>query len=295
MPRIRYICKTFAASTAEVIDQANEIIVEYMAAGFRLTLRQLYYQFVARGLLANRQQSYKRLGSIVADARNAGLIDWNAIEDRTRELRGNSHWDSPAEILETCADSFRYDLWADQPSRPEVWIEKDALIGVFELVCNELDVPVFSCRGYTSQSEMWEAGRRLRRYSRNAQHPIILHFGDHDPSGIDMTRDICDRLELYAETPIRIERLALNRDQIDEYEPPPNPAKVTDSRYASYVQVYGEDSWELDALDPRVLSDLVRRAIEECQEGTAWREATEDQEEARRRLRDLAENWTEED
>jgi len=93
----------------------------------------------------------------------------------------------------------------------------------------------------------------------------------------------------------RTERLALNRDQIDEYEPPPNPAKVTDSRYASYVQVYGEDSWELDALDPRVLSDLVRRAIEECQEGTAWREATEDQEEARRRLRDLAENWTEED
>lgn len=154
MPLVCYVEKRFNPATLDVIARANEIIAEYAEQGFALTLRQLYYQFVARALLRNKQTEYKRLGSIVNDARLAGLIDWDHIQDRTRNLLSNSHWTDPAEIIDSAARSFEVDKWTGQEWRPEVWIEKDALLGVIEGVCVELDVPFFSCRGYTSQSEM---------------------------------------------------------------------------------------------------------------------------------------------
>src|SRR5262249_10346260 len=158
------------------------------AQGYNLTLRQLFYQFVSRDLIPNNVRSYKRLGSIINDARLAGLIDWSAIEDRTRNLHELPCWRTPAGIIRSCAQQYRTDLWAKQENRVEVWIEKEALAGVFERVCDELRVPFFSCRGYTSQSEMWVAGHRLKRIIDAGQRPVILHFGDHDPSGMDMTR-----------------------------------------------------------------------------------------------------------
>src|SRR5215471_777560 len=151
MPRIRYVTKNFGPTALQVIREANAIIAEYAAQGYDLTLRQLYYQFVSRDLLPNRQSEYKRLGDIVNDARLAGLVDWEAIVDRTRNIRVLPHWTDPAAIVQAAADSFAVEKWAEQPRRVEVWIEKDALVGVFEPVCEELDIPLFSCRGYTSQ------------------------------------------------------------------------------------------------------------------------------------------------
>ena len=153
--------KDFRDTTLVLVYEANEIIAEYAAQGFTLTLRQLYYQFVARDLIPNTQRSYKRLGSVVNDARLAGLIDWAAIEDRTRHIESTPHWESPADIVRTCARQFRIDKWAKQPYRAEVWIEKEALAGVVSGVCEKLDVPYLSCRGYTSQSVMYEAAARL--------------------------------------------------------------------------------------------------------------------------------------
>ena len=135
MQKIAYIEKRFKQSTVEMIEKANEIIVEYAAAGYDLTLRQLYYQFVSRGLLANTDKEYKRLGSIVNDARLAGLIDWKHIVDRTRNVKRNNHWDSPQDLIEACAEQFQFDKWEGQEVRVECWIEKDALVGVIESVC----------------------------------------------------------------------------------------------------------------------------------------------------------------
>ena len=201
MSKICYVSKKFSKASQKVIDDSNSIIAEYQAKGFILTLRQLFYQHVSRGLLENTVKSYKNLGGVVNDARLAGLLDWNAIEDRTRNLVSPSTWKSPANIISASASCFRIDKWADQEWRPEVWIEKEALAGVFERACEDLQVPFFCCRGYTSQSEMWSAGQRLARWkNRFLQTPIILHFGDHDPSGIDMSRDIEDRLRLFGLT-----------------------------------------------------------------------------------------------
>jgi hypothetical protein len=302
MPKIKYqdLPITRNAEQMALIKHANTIIRSYQAQGFDLTLRQLYYQFVSRGLLENTMQSYKRLGGIIVDGRLAGLIDWDAIVDRTRNLESLAHWGSPEAIVDAVSEQFRIDKWARQPHRVEVWIEKEALAGVFQRICEELDVPYFCCRGYTSVSEMWAAGQRLLKYrsslkkqpnGQRGQVPIILHFGDHDPSGIDMTRDIVDRLQLFSGFAIAVERLALNMDQVQEYGPPPNPAKLGDSRSASYVDLYGEESWELDALEPSVLADLVREAVARFRDDELWAEDEAEQVRGREQLAKIASQY----
>lgn len=293
MPKICYVPKRFTQSSLAIIDRAIAIIAEYAAQGFDLTLRQLYYQFVARALVANKDSEYKRLGGIINDARLAGLIDWDAIQDRTRNLRSLPHWDTPQDIVRGAAEQFMLDRWAGQPYRPEVWIEKDALIGVIEPICQELDVPYFSCRGYTSQSEMWVGGRRMERWLEQDYTPVVLHLGDHDPSGIDMTRDITDRLEMFSGG-VEVKRLALNMDQVEQYGPPPNPAKMTDSRYIGYIDLYGEESWELDALEPKVMSDLIRDAALALRGNVdAFEQIIVEEDEAKARLKAIAGRWDE--
>jgi hypothetical protein len=292
MPCIQYVDKRFSSSSRKIIAKANEIIAEYEAQGFDLTLRQLYYQFVARDLIKNTQKEYKRLGSIINDARLAGQIDWYRITDRTRNLKGLSHWETPADIIAGSAAGFRIDKWKTQKYRPEIWIEKEALAGVFERIAVELDVPYFSCRGYTSQSEMWAAGRRLQRHIEAGQTPVIFHFGDHDPSGLDMTRDIADRLEMFMGG-TRLDRLALNMDQIEAFKPPPNPCKMTDARANGYVAEFGDESWELDALDPATLVGIVRKAIESILNKRLWKAAVDEEVEGRRKLKAVSDSWEE--
>ena len=279
--------KSFRAATLEQIEQANRIIAEYQRQGFTLTLRQLFYQFVSRELLPNTSKAYDKLGRTINDARLAGFVDWNAIEDRTRSLRATENWPSGAALLEDAVGWFRTDKWADQEHYVEVWIEKDALVGVIEGVCNQLEVPFFACRGYPSLSELWSAGQRFieREFTREReQYPVVIHLGDHDPSGIDMTRDVRERLSLLTGTYASVERIALNRDQVDEHRLPPNPAKFTDTRAAAYVERHGPVSWELDALEPQVIAELVQDRVLAYRDEDRWSESLDRELEIRERL-----------
>lgn len=259
MPKRKYKDIAIRENGLALISQINSVIDDYHEQGYSLTLRQVYYQLVSKNIIPNSEKSYNNLGVLINNGRLAGLIDWTAIEDRTRFLRQLSHWNSPKEIIESAAEQYRIDLWQGQENYVEVWVEKDALIGVVEQAANRYDVPCFSCRGFVSQSEMWEAGQRFRK--RNNKECVVLHLGDHDPSGIDMTRDIQERLNMFG-ADVYIERIALNMPQIEEHNPPPNPAKTTDTRYDSYINAYGLSSWELDALEPKILDDLISRNIE---------------------------------
>lgn len=289
MPTIAYKTTNFRQQTLEIIDTANNIIEEYQAEGYDLTLRQLYYQFVARDIIPNSDKEYGKLGNVINNARLSGLLDWDAIIDRTRSVKNDWHWDSPEEIIENSADTYHIDTRATQEHYLEVWVEKDALVGVLEKVCRRLGVPYLSCRGYVSQSAMWRAARRLVEKEQE-QETIILHLGDHDPSGIDMTRDIQERLEMF-QSNVDVKRIALNMNQVEQYNPPPNPAKVTDSRFQGYMAEYGEESWELDALDPRTITKLIEKAVNGYTDKGQRQVLIDRQEEDRDKLRQLAENW----
>jgi hypothetical protein len=301
MPTITYIDKRFNRSSQVVIDHAAEILGEYAAQGYTMTLRQLYYQFVARGLLPNKQAEYDRLGRIVSEARLAGLLDWNHLEDRTRRLADLPHWDSPQSILDAVASQYRTERWADQPERVEVWVEKEALAAVIGQAAEAQDVPWYSARGYNSQSAQWRAAQRHLRWERDGQSATVVYLGDHDPSGLDMPRDLQDRFATFG-TRTRIERIALTLDQVRQFDPPPNPAKQTDSRTPDYIATYGDDvldengeavSWELDALPPDVLGTLITDAIAAHRDDDRWAEATEAMEAQRRLLRAAAGRWPE--
>ena len=264
-----------------------------VSVGFTLTLRQLFYQFVSRPALglANTFEDYKRLGRTVTDARRAGLIDWDAIEDRTRNVRRLPAWNDPSEIVSSCASQYREDAWRSQLYRPENWIEKDALTGVIEGVSEEFRAPWFSCRGNVSDSEMSAAGKRFRAVLDQGQVPLILQLVDHDPTGLDMTRDIRERLAMFAGEEIEVRRIALNISQTAGL--PPNYAKESDARYPAYVKQFGTaDCWELDALAPNVISGLVRAELNSLIDRDAWARAIADEDDNRAILTAAADNWS---
>ena len=290
--KIKYIEKTFRASSLTLIQRINGIVDDYNAQGYSLTLRQVYYQMVARDIIPNNERSYKNLGALINDARLAGLIDWHSIEDRTRNLRGRSQWDEPKEVIRSAAYSYHLDYWTGQENYVEVWVEKDALVGIVGQACQELDVNYFSCRGYVSQSEMWQAARRMKRKQEEGRQIVLLHLGDHDPSGIDMSRDIQNRNVLFGVTGIEFHRIALNMEQIERYSPPPNPAKLSDSRAKDYIDQYGTESWELDALEPGVISGLIEENVLRYRDDSLYREIKGREDREKQRLYDVAERFS---
>lgn len=283
--------KSFTAQSLAMIGHVQKIVAEYAGQGYRLSLRQLYYQLVSRDLIENTLRSYKRIGDLLSNARLAGMIDWNIIEDRGRETVTPPMWEDPAEIIEASAAQFAIDRWREQENHIEVMVEKSALEGVLIPVCHELGIRFTANRGYSSSSTMYEAGKRLAHFANQGKDVFILYLGDHDPSGIDMTRDVLDRLSLFSRMEIEVKRLALNMDQIEQYDPPENPAKQTDSRFEAYVLQFGESSWELDALDPATLGDVVRTAVESLRDEDLWNDALEREAEMRNELQAFAKTY----
>lgn len=284
----------FHKKSLQMIQVIDEIIEDYQSQGFRLTVRQLYYQLVARDHIPNNSRSYENIVSLLTNARLAGLIDWDAIEDRTRGVIERSHWRSGSDILHSVADQYHEDLWSTQEARVFVIVEKEALAGVLQRTCRQWDVPLLPARGYPSATTLREFAKG--RIMRARQKIVVLHLGDHDPSGIDMTRDLEDRLSMFSRNRVHIDfrRLALNIDQIHEQKPPPNPAKITDSRYAAYREEHGEESWELDALSPQYLHTLVSNEIESLINFRQWEKRVEEVEAVKFRLLKLARTFDEE-
>lgn len=253
--------KRFSPSSEKLLAVIDDILRTYEKAGYDLSLRQLYYQLVSRNVVPNTEKSYKSVGSLVSDARMAGLIDWGMIRDRGREHLSLPHWVSPADFMESVIPQYHIDLWRGQAEYVEVMVEKQALEGVLVPVCQRYDVGFTANKGYTSSSALYEAGLRYRNAAFHDRNLFVIYLGDHDPSGIDMSRDVEERLSVFARADVRVERVALNMDQIEQYNPPKNPAKLSDTRAVSYVNQFGTASWELDALEPSVLAGIVKDAI----------------------------------
>ncbi len=349
--KIRFIERKFTPESLAIIAQCTAVVDRYNDQGYKLTTRQLYYQMIAAESLPdswrdpvtrskNNERSYKKLSSLISDARLAGIIDWEMIEDRGRSTSQPGHWDNPRQLLEAAARAFARDKWRDQPNYIEVMVEKQALEGVLQPVCSRLGISFTSNKGYSSSSTMFDVGQRLKyqfitRTARNGllsagawdsrlpmreileddslsdrvlsvsgessiqKLPLcrltedaveagwprigIIYFGDHDPSGIDMTRDVGERLSLFADLiPIEVHRVALNMDQVEELNPPENPAKETDSRANNYIAKFGNSSWELDAVSPEALATMVEEKILEFRDETIWAKSVKAEDKDRR-------------
>lgn len=238
-----------------MLERINTILEEYRNDGYVLTLRQLYYQLVSKDIIPNNDREYAKLSNILKKGRMAGIVDWSAIEDRVRVPK-LPYWVRDVQhAIQDTIEQYRVNRMQGQQRNIEIWVEKDALSNVLFRVTSKYHIRLMVNRGYSSISAMYDAHRRLR------SGDVILYFGDHDPSGKDMVRDIRERMEEFGRE-VDVRPVALTMEQIRRFNPPPNPAKITDPRAKWYIREYGRTSWELDALPPRELIRLAEKAVE---------------------------------
>jgi hypothetical protein len=284
MPRIQYIEKRFNEQAQALIAYSNRIMDSYAKQGYDLSLRQLYYQLVASNVLPNVPKSYTFLGKVVNDARMAGLIDWEMIVDRGRLMQKPTLWSTPGNAINAMAKGFQWNKWKNQPFYIEVMVEKQALEGVIAPVCARYGIGFTANKGYSSASSLWRASQRFLRAYKRKKQVCVLYLGDHDPSGQDMTRDLRDRFQTFCGIEVDVKRIALNMSQVDKYNLPPNPAKMTDSRAEDYVAKHGDESWELDALPPQILANLVIAAVNRRLDVPQWETDCKIEKDMRREL-----------
>lgn len=273
MARIRYRNINFRPDRLARIVQMNKILEEYTS---KVSVRQLYYRLVGAALIPNNKTEYNKIQDLITAARYAGLIDWNAIEDRGREAAKKRDWHSAKDALDGVIEEFRLDRWADQPYYVELWVEKDALEGVLTPIAIDYHIPLMSTRGYNSASALKETAERINRRVRGGRKAVVLYVGDFDPSGLHMVSDARARLaEFGCPASLDIRRVAITWEQIQAHKPPPNPLKrkddpdqyevadgsFADSRALDYVALHGEESWEADALPPKTLDLEVRTML----------------------------------
>lgn len=292
-----YEPKRFTKEHTALIERINAIIQPYEARGQRVSVRQIYYQLVQMNIIRNRATEYQRMVGIMTDARMAGVMSWTAFEDRNRSLKGINSVDGPPQAIARMMRRYALDLWANQDWRPEVWIEKRSLEGTISDICNKLRVDFFATGGYSSVTETWAAGQRFLNYIHKGQRPIIFYLGDHDPSGIDMTRHVRETVSTFVGQPVYVQRIALNKDQIEEGGYPHNPAKLSDSRAGvradgsiipgSYVDLHGYESWELDVFTPDEMEDIIAKSILPIRDQARWDEMVAEETQDKRVMEDI--------
>lgn len=271
----------------------NQIIEEYAKEGYKLTLRQLYYQLVSRDIIPNRVQEYAKLSNLLVKGRMAGVVDWEAIEDRIR-VPFLPYWvHGVDDAIKDTISHYRLNRQDGQKVYIELWVEKDALSGVLKRITSYYHINLMVNRGYSSCTAMHDAYKRLKRYEDNGIETVILYLGDHDPSGLDMVRDIRERLEEFGVTP-EVRPIGLTKEQVKKYNPPPNPAKITDPRAKWYIEEYGNKSWEVDALNPKVLHKLVEKNVEGLIDMDVFQEKIDQEDDDKETLEDFREQSREE-
>lgn len=275
----------------ELLGAVRTVLAQY--AGTAVTVRQLYYRLVAAKAIPNTIRSYKNLVAALTTWRRSKALPLSAFEDRTRGMnRLDKGWreDDPKGWLkawfeEAVKRSRGYQLarWAGQEYRVLVSVEKQALEGPFTEVCEELEVDLAVCRGYPSLSFLNEVAAAMKRGdpALDGRTNVLLYFGDFDPSGLNIPEVISRDLGEFFRVPFEFRRVALTREQIDERDLPPAPVKLTDSRAGGFVNEHGEEVYELDAIEPRELQDLIRTAVDEWWDEDAFDERERQVEEGR--------------
>ena len=262
--------------------QISSIVDAYQKKSIKLSNRQLYYRLVGKNWIPNRIEIYKRICVFLTDCRYGGYIDWDAIEDRGRTPERRAQWETVQSLIDSAIASYRLPRWKDQEYYVELYCEKEAMESVLRPIADKYHIYFGYNKGYSSASTIHEVAERVYKQIQNKKTVTVLYLGDHDPSGLDMVRDIEERImefvfhwwaggeedEYYLsafkehlEEVFSVEHVALTTEQVKQYNPPPNPAKFTDPRANEYISVHGEISWELDSLEPEVLIQLTEKAI----------------------------------
>ncbi len=259
----QYVTRTkMKGETKELLDQIVAIADIYMEKGRDMTVRQMFYQLVSRNIIENAESQYRRTVRILTLARDQGYIPWELIVDTARQSHMPPEFEGKLDLVQAALDSYRLERWKDQEYYVEVMLEKSALYGVLKPVTYDYHIRLSPNRGYDSTSEIRNAAQRFIAAAGEDKKCVLLYLGDHDSSGKDMERDLRRRLAKYGADNVHVIMIALTGEQIERYQLPPQAGKTSDPRARGYITKHGRNTWELDALPPDVLVQIVRDAIE---------------------------------
>lgn len=283
--------KVWIADQEKLVKNILRIVEEYQEQEIIQTLRGYYYDLVAERLIPNAIEIYKRIGKLISDLRYSGHIDWSAMEDRARKKEMSSQWSNVSALIKSAVYAYRLPRWQDQDKYIELFTEKDTMYSRLEPLTSKYHIPLCINRGYASSSVLYDLSKRIIDKLEDGKEVVLLYVGDHDPSGLDMINDIHKRVteflegyeDDYYETKFKIIHVALTKEQIKEYDLPPNPAKHTDTRSNRYIQEHGSVSWEVDAMKPQIMREIVEEEILnhiDMQKYNSWIEKEEEQKQA---------------
>lgn len=280
----------------ELLAFAADVCMDYAARGYAITLRQLYYQGVSRNFLPSGKASYDALKRVVSKARLDGKFPLDAIVDRTRtaypgrstrcDTKVERALGRAASAVHAFPELFLHrDPWFGQPVNVSVWFEKEALAGIFQTICQELSVSWFSCRGDPSHPVLYQwlqdaalnhgvdnpggwKDRKENHHKGLAKRSVVLYFGDHDPTGIRIPRTAEETVGRFMQImgldfPVEFRRIGITLEQARSMDLPAFWAKESAGQdFTNYVEEFGtEEAWELDALPPETLVEMVRTEV----------------------------------
>jgi hypothetical protein len=255
-----------SSKSLELISVARKILVEIKPASVRSVCYQLFNTKIINSMKTGETQKVSRL---LVYAREQGTIPWEWIVDETRSPERIAAWDDLSEYGQTVVKSYRKDFWRIQQERVEVWSEKGTVRGVLAPILNEFAVTFSVKHGFDSATSI----NGIADQTCDIDRPLIaLYIGDWDPSGLCMSdRDLPKRLKEYGAN-VFLERIALTHHDVFNGGLPSFPAdtKGKDPRHRWFVDNYGSDCWELDALSPPILRERVRNAILQYIDLDAW-------------------------
>jgi len=248
--------------TRTEIEALDAALVEIVEEFSPVTVRQAFYQAVNRALVPKSEtKGYRVVQRRLGALRESWEIPYGSIVDGTRYVHGHRRYHDLDKFTSYAAGLYRKDYWATSEVNVEVWLEKDALKGVLvPTVVNECGLGLHVTRGFASITYLQEAAEDIERDGRPTYVYVLTDF---DPSGVSIAEKVEEELTTRASfSDITVERLAVDREQIERWKLPTRPTKATDTRAAKFRRLYGTDSMELDAIPPDELRKLVKDAID---------------------------------
>lgn len=276
--------------TTELIEQMLRTLEQIHPA----TIRQLFYQLLPTGLIANSRHGYQRvsLALVMAKARNDGRVPFDYIVDRSRPEYTPNVFTDAANYARVVKRGYRKDYWSTQPEYVELWAEKDAIVGSIQDLTEELGITVRVGRGFLSTTKAHEIAEHFESFDK----PItVFYLGDHDPSGRAIESDLYKRILNYGTYDgfdFDLRRLAIHKADITKFRLPPLRIKDGDSRSTSFRKKYGTECVELDALPPTELRKRIRDAVEDLTDLELWSKSVAVEKAELASIRDFADKWS---
>jgi hypothetical protein len=253
--------------SAELLDAVLSVLDEYRAH-LPLTLRQVYYRLVARGIIGKTEKDYARLCEHANRGRRAQRIPFWAIRDDGAVIDiGGRHEtaDDVIDSLKNAPEWVCHDPWRSQPSRVILWCEAAGMVPQLRQAVKGYAVPVSSSGGFDSVTVKHDMAQKLARF-----HAVtVLHLGDLDPSGVHVFTALREDIQAFAGySAIDFVRLAVTADQVEEMNLPTDKPKASDNREYPY-----SFTCQCEAIDPAKLAEIVREAVEDRIQTDVWNKA----------------------